>query len=328
MLRQYLKTWLGLLCIFCLCAVQYTYAQTDSLSTSIQANFGIDADIKSGILSFNTEGLNENGTDDWFLGPTSGQGVIDTTDIATIADLAAGLNITAEFRMSQPNNSNINGNLWIDAVYFRDHYSFNNVKDSTIFGSGDNKNYDNPESWTIKTGNVPAKNDIIDVYGHLRRNFETNYLWVFGAASTRSQNGDYYIDFEYFRQPITYTSPSNPETKGTLNTEGSSCGHTAYEFDTTTDGKGKVLVNGDIIQSINYTNGGTVADFRFYVWIDSNEIKGLDDNDSSLSDADFDAYNKLLDRQFDFGNGNGGYEFYNCNNDTDIPYGYARSGKW
>ncbi len=307
--------------------VQYTYAQTncleEGLTTSVKANFGIDADIKSGILSFNTEGLNEAETDDWFLGPTNGLGVIDTTDIATIADLAARLNITAEFRMSQPINSNINGNLWIDAVYFRDHYSFNNVKDSTIFGSGDNKNYDNPESWTIKTGNVPAKNDIIDVYGHLRRNSDqTNYLWAFGAASTRSQNGDNYIDFEYFRQPVTYTSPSSPGAQGALSTEGSECGHTAYKFDAA---NGKVLVNGDIILSINYTNGGTVADFRFYAWIDSNEIKGLDENDSSLTDADFKFYNEnLMDRPFDFGDGNGGYEFYNCNNDTDIPYGYAR----
>ncbi|MGM5469825.1 gliding motility-associated C-terminal domain-containing protein [Flavobacteriaceae bacterium LMO-SS05] len=324
MLIQYPKRWKAAFCIYCICAVQLTFAQTpiqNTLSTSAPANFGVDGDIKSGILSFDTTGQVETETDDWFVG-LSGQGVIDVSDLTTISKLAAGLNISAQFRMSQPNNSTINGNLWLDAVYLRDQYALNNEKDMTVFGNGENKNYDNPTSWAIKTGNVPPKNDIIDVYGHLRRDSNQSDLWVFGAVSTRTQNGDNYIDFEYFRQPVTYTSPSSPGAQGTLQTEGLECGHTAYQFDTTT---GDILVNGDFILSINYVNGGRLAEFRFYAWIDSNNIKGLDGNSSSLTDADFKYYNEHFSkRRFDFGDGMGGYEFYNCNNDSKIPYGYAR----
>ncbi len=306
--------------------VQYTYAQNETLNlgTSVKANFGVDADTKSGILSFNTDGLVGDETDDWFLGPKGGLGVIDVSDQATITRLGSGLNIGAEFRMSHPVNTTVNGNFWLDAVYLRDQYSHNNEKDMTVFGGGDDKNFDNPTTWAIKRGSVPPKNDIIDVYGHLRREStnQANALWLFGAVSTRTQNGDNYLDFEYFRKPVSYTIPSNPNDQGHLMTSGSECGHTAYRFNQV---NGEVLVNGDIILSVNYVNGGTVADFRFYVWIDSNEIKGLDGDASSLSNTDFVYYNDNFPlRRFDFGDGNGGYEFYNCDNNSNIPYGYAR----
>ena len=332
MLIQYLKTWMVVFCIFCLCVVQYTYAQTDPLNlrTSVKANFGIDADIKSDTLSFNTDGHVEAGTDDWFKEPDSlGLGVIEMPSDATIDSLASGLNMSNEFRMSQPVNSTVNGNLWLDAVYLRDYYSYNNEKDKTIFGGGNDKNFNDPTTWNIKNGSVPPKNDIIDVYGHLRRpSNDPDSLWVFHAVSTRTQNGDNYVDFEYFRKHIKFEDSS----QGNLISPGSEeeCGHTAYSFNLMKNeygeviGDGEVLVDGDIILSLNYINGGTIADFRLYAWIDSNEINGLDDNDLSLSDEDFKIYNDKLGRRFEFGDGADGFEFYHCNNDPNISFGYAR----
>ena len=322
MLLKYLKTWIGFYCIFCLCAIQLSFAQSrtqEVLKTSIVANFGIDADIKSDSLSFhiNQDSIVVPGIDDWFKLPNAiGSGVIDVSNTNKIAELTSGLNTVALFPMSQTNNP-----YWLDAVYLRDYFSNNNEKDGSIFGGGNDKNYDNPTSWTIKKGSVPPKNDIIDVYGHLR--FEPNVigpssdLWVFGAVSTRTQNGDNYIDFEYFRKPITL----NPNDQH-LTSEGRQDGHTAYKIALENN---EIFVDGDVILSVNYVNGGTFAEFRFYAWINSEEIKGLDGDSNSLTDADFLFYNDSIpNRRFDFGDGEGGFEFYNCNNDTSIPFGYAR----
>ena len=169
--------------------------------------------------------------------------------------------------------------LWLDAVFLRDFYSNNSEKDNTMFGGGNDKNYDDPTSWTIKKGSVPPKNDIVDVYGHLRKDPNQTDLWVFGAVSTRTQNGDNYIDFEYFRKPINL-NPNSPN----LISEGEQNGHTAYNFNLENGG---IITDGDIILSVNYVNGGTLAEFRFYAWIDSDELKGLDGDSSSLSDDDF-----------------------------------------
>ena len=189
-----------LICIIYLCTFQWSFAQEETLKTTVKANFGVDADVKSGSLKFsNSDGTK---TDDWFLGPT-GRGVIDVSNQATINRLNSGENISAIFGMSQPLNSIIDGNLWLDAVYFRDYFSHNNEKDENIFGGGDDKNYNDPRTWTIKKGSVPPKNDIIDVYGHLRKDVNSD-IWLLGAASTRTQNGDNYIDFEYFREDVTY----------------------------------------------------------------------------------------------------------------------------
>ena len=322
MLREYLKTWMGVFCISCLCTIQFSFAQSrtqEVLKTSIVANFGIDADIKSDSLSFyiNQDSIIVPGIDDWFKLPNAvGLGVIDVSNASKIAELTSGLNTSAQFKMSQTVNPN-----WLDAVYLRDYFSHNNEKDVTVFGGGNDKNYDDPTSWTIKNGSVPPKNDIIDVYGHLRLDPDvigtSTDLWVFGAVSTRTQNGDNYIDFEYFRKPVTL----NPNEQH-LSSEGQQNGHTAYKLALENN---EVFVDGDVILSVNYVNGGTFAEFRFYAWIDSNEIKGLDGDTSNLSDADFIFYNEnIVDRRFDFGDGDGGFEFYNCNNDTNISFGYAR----
>jgi len=143
----------GVFCIIFLCTVQWSMAQNNGvtiLKTTKIADFGVDADINSGILSFSeSDGAN---TDDWFEGLNGGYGVINTLNKATSDSLNAGFNIQAQFRMSQTANPN-----WIDAIYLRDYYSHNNEKDNTIFGGGDDKNYDDPTTWTIKKGSVPSK---------------------------------------------------------------------------------------------------------------------------------------------------------------------------
>ena len=64
-------------------------------------------------------------------------------------------------------------------------------------------------TWTLKDGGVPAKNDIIDVYAHLRRDKDDpNTMkaeddeFAIVAASTLSDDGTSYVDFEYYRADI------------------------------------------------------------------------------------------------------------------------------
>ncbi|NND26865.1 MAG: hypothetical protein HKO00_12655, partial [Flavobacteriaceae bacterium] len=314
------------ICFSFLCSTQTTFAQKVTLETSVQANFGVDADAYSGILSFSLlPPGTELGTDDWLLGP-SGEGVIANPGAGDpVYDaLFNGDNIGAEFRMSQLiNYQPIPGGVkWLDAAFLRDTNTAGNNMDLTVFGSTSDKNFDNPTSWVIKEGDVPQKNDIIDAYAHIRRDgLPSLDLWAFGAASTRSPNGNNYIDFEFFRAEVTYDAGAEQ-----LVTAGPDCGHTSYVFDPVT---GDDIEQGDLIISTNYTNGGAEADIRIYAWIDSSSILGLVADGATITDDDFIAYNQLLARPFNFGDGdadNDGtveFEFWPCDNDTANVWGYA-----
>ncbi|MFD0975390.1 hypothetical protein, partial [Salinimicrobium gaetbulicola] len=319
------------------------YSQsTITLETSVQANFGIDADVEADLLSFYPGAASDAfGTDDWFdeIWPNPdatypGSNVINVgtgTDengvsYATLrAQLAAGDNIEAEFRMSRDlytldPRTNI---LWIDAVYFRDQRSNRGNTDNTVFDQSINKNFNNPLTWTMKSGSVPSKNDIIDVYGHLRRDEVPNdQEYAIVAASTLSDDGTSYVDFEYYRTDIRLASDgSTIELVNPADASNVDCGHTTYKFDPSTGG---VIQHGDIILSFNYTGGGKIADIRLFVWIDRRDFDGA-------VFSSFSAYNSLQSPMnnlpFVFGDGNGNFPFYYCDNSSANHFGYARISK-
>ncbi|NNL80840.1 MAG: hypothetical protein HKO67_10150, partial [Flavobacteriaceae bacterium] len=307
-----------LACFFCLNLT--VHGQAVPLQTSVVADFEVDADAYSGIFELPDGTVTL--TDDWLQG-AAGMGVIDETspeNAATRAALLAGDNIQAEFRMSQPfGYLDGNFNRWLDAIYARDQHTKGGEMDLTVFGGGDDKNFDDPSTWSYKEGDTPQKNDIIDVYAHIRRSAGTQNLWVFFGATTRSPNGNNYLDFEVFRSDVEY----DPVSESLINT-GPNCGHTAYTFfpDGSPDQKG------DLIFSANYTNGGAVADIRVYAWIDSFFVAALTGDPNVLTDEDFIAYNALGGlNSFTFGDALTGpinYEFYPCNNTNGEQYGYAR----
>ncbi|MDE0536831.1 hypothetical protein OU788_11490, partial [Tenacibaculum sp. L6] len=281
-------------------------AQTVNTETSVHANFGVDADVYSGIVSFPNGAVFPFGTDDWFLG-TSGKGVIDETATATTASLLVNDNASAEIRMSYPIYSVVDGRLWIDAVFIRDQNAQGNNSDSNVFTGGSDKNNDNPDTWTITDASVPQKNDIIDVYGHLRREGTTvgTDEWAFLGASTRNDSGDSYLDFEYFRKKVNLVN-GTIESVEDLSATG---GRTPYLFDPVTGG---VAQHGDIILSINYANGGANAIVKLYVWV---ELVGV-------PDSFFDAQNAKGGRPFEFVEDNNGYVQYSGGNGAG-NYGYA-----
>ncbi|MFD0977701.1 hypothetical protein, partial [Salinimicrobium gaetbulicola] len=298
-------------------------AQEVTLSTSIQAGFGIDADVESDV--FRNSLLDGEGTDDWFTipylapnpdgNPATGAAVIEYPSMQDFNALQSGANEIFELRMnadlySMPENDGV---IWIDAVYYRDQRTDGDKKDMTVFDQQINKNYNDPTTWTFKTGDVPQKNDIVDVFGHLRRAADGDQYAIV-AASTRNADGDSYLDFEYYREEVTLNA-----SKTSLITAGEDCGHTAYEFDLIAEGEnegdGSVLEHGDIIMSVNYTKGGDAVDIRLFVWIDKRDFP---------TNQDFADFNLLPERPFNFGSASGGFVFYPCDNDPSKNYGYAR----
>ncbi|MFM9008075.1 MAG: hypothetical protein ACKORE_05785, partial [Bacteroidota bacterium] len=146
---------------------------------------------------------------DWFRnGNDSGVVAFNDATLDFIDDLANSghYNLTFEQRMSVPfaTNVTVNGQnvLMLDAVAARDNHCAGSQLDSTIFGSGADKNAANPGTWTLGISSVPQKNDIIDIGGHIRRTDDgtgNDALMGYAYATTRNTSGTSYLDFEIFR---------------------------------------------------------------------------------------------------------------------------------
>ncbi|MCK3682715.1 hypothetical protein, partial [Maribellus sp. YY47] len=279
----------------------------------MRADFGIDGDVWADILSFypTPPPINPIGTDDWFSAlpdgnTATGAGVIDITSAAAVAEIAkisGGQNVGIELRMSAPVYTAPDGNgTWVDAAYLRDQNIAGGNQDMTVFDQSINKNFDDPRSWGFKEGDVPAKTDIIDVYGHIRRlplapPADDEYA-IFGA-STADADGSNHLDFEYFRKRVDFVD--NHIVYEDEN-DGGDCGHTAYSFFP----DGSVEIHGDVILSVDYVNGGVNANISMYAWIDKRDFP---------TDADLDAFNLLPGRPFEFVIANDA--FYACTNSFD-----------
>ncbi len=243
-------------------------------SGTAQVDFGTDADVQAGITEYiyDTFGvLMDNDlfpdSDDWFengnTGGSPARGVIDVSGVGP-----SGNNPYLS-GMSKAAFSQIDGYLWLDGVYIRDPNWAGNNKDFSIFKGGSNKNADNPATWNIITGSNPQKNDLIDIFGHLRRDGLTiqDDLWVFIGASTRSADGSSYLDVELYRSEMIYDPNTN-----TLSGLGPDGGHTAWEFD---DNPSWVTTQlGDVIIALNFENGGTNIIGHIYAWVKPSDLPG------------------------------------------------------
>src|SRR5579872_2455601 len=170
------------------------------------AFFGVDADtradyMKYGILRGNLV------SDDWWA-PYKGTNVIDTSNSNYyLTQLQAGNNISFAKRMSQLLYAKVTGKLWLDAAYGRDYTSAGTLKDSTVFASA-SKNGDDPNGWSGGVSSTPAKNDLIDVYAHMRRDGVTVYdsLWFFTGIAAYGSAANSYYDVELYKAGLSYNS--------------------------------------------------------------------------------------------------------------------------
>lgn len=238
-----------------------TYGQITT--PQIKANFGVDADLRANY--FNNFII--SGNDDWFTfpgTPGTGQSVIDTTGaVSIVARYATDMNFRKIpfFRtMKYPAYTVVNNRLLIDAVFIRDYHD----QDSTVFGGG-SKNGDNPANWiTPLVQSVPDKNDILDMFVHVRREGPTsNYpLWLFGGVSIESTSGNRYFDFEMYQTDIYYDRPSQK-----FYGFGPDAGHTSWKF----DASGNVTQPGDIVFSADY-GSSSIASLEARIWVNKNDL--------------------------------------------------------
>lgn len=220
------------------------------------AGFGVDADTKAGYLKYGPV-TGAMSSDDWFSSSTaSGSNVIDTTNAAYYKSLLqAGNNISFSKRMSVPLYTNINGKIWLDAIYTRDYIT--GSTDSSSF-TGGGKNGDDPAAWHGTASSIPDKTDLVDVYGHMRRNGINVHdsLWFFTGASIIGTSGARYFDIELYKNKITYT----PAT-GNFSTGGPNAGHSQWLF----DASGNITQTGDMIVAVSYASGAPTVEVR--IWI-------------------------------------------------------------
>jgi hypothetical protein len=233
-----------------------TFAQLTNGGTN--AYFGIDGDTRNNYVKYgNSSGF--IATDDWFSGTASSINVIDTSNAAIYnALLQSGVNLGFNKRMPVPLFSKINGRLWLDAVYGRDFIATSPLFDSTIFSIAA-KNGDNPINWKGGTSNIPDKNDLLDVYAHMRRDGLNIHdsLWLFTGVSTVGTSGSRYFDIELYKKDFSYSGPT-----GTFSTAGTEAGHTQWLF----DASGNITQTGDMIIAVNFTPGSApVVDLRIWV---------------------------------------------------------------
>ncbi|MEX2350637.1 MAG: hypothetical protein WD554_07130, partial [Flavobacteriaceae bacterium] len=296
---------------------QDVFSQIIIESGSTEANFGVDADVQAnesryiyvgGILQTPPETVGAN-TDDWFENANiagNGVGIIDITG----GNPVVGPNPAFTVGMAEdPFFIDGNGKMWLDALYLRDPNSAGNNKDFSVFQGNSNKNADNPGTWNIVNSSTPQKNDIIDVFAHLRRDGNTfgDDLYAFVGASTRSGDGSAYLDIEFYREDLVYDPGATDLTN--LGPDG---GHTAWEF----DGSGDVTQLGDAIVSLDFENGGAVINGHIYIWVRPADLPG---NSIIAANA---ILNGNADAKFTFVIGGNGQPIFESGNGTN-GFGYA-----
>jgi Secretion system C-terminal sorting domain len=246
-------------------------------SPSLVAKFGVDGDLSNDTLRLGAG--TPAGSHDWFKQKAgTGTGLIDTAGTSIYNPMiTAGTNVSFTRGQSVSRFAIVDNMYMLDARYGRDGFGLSaqsGKKDSTVFLNGNqgggvfysNKNGDNPNNWHHAVGGseVQNKNDIIDIYAHLRRNgtdinaTNPSPLYLYAAASTLGVEGERNIDFELFKSRISF----NPATGFSNAGPNETGGHSVWTFNT----DGTVKSTGDMLVSFNY-NTSSVSDISVFIWV-------------------------------------------------------------
>jgi hypothetical protein len=230
----------------------------------IRANYGVDADLRANYFN----GTLQPGNADWYNYPgTAGLGefVIDTMGAAAImARYATDMNFRRSSfarTMRFPAFTVINNRTLLDAIFVRDFHG----DDSTVFAAGSNKNGDNPLVWSTPVSQgIPDKNDILDMFVHVRRAGPngSDSLWLFGGLSLDNTTGNRYFDFEMYQTDFYYDRAGLK-----FGGVGPDEGHTSWEF----DAAGNITKAGDIILSAEYQSS-SLSFVEARIWINRSKL--------------------------------------------------------
>jgi hypothetical protein len=239
------------------------FTQAQITSPVIVANFGVDADLRTNYF----DGFLSAGNDDWFGNGDPGPGafIIDTTGAAYIRQryiTTPSSRLVPFFRgMRYPQFSVVNNMMLIDGIFIRDHHG----DDSTVFASGSNKNGMSPQNWSCPVSQgIPDKNDILDMFMHVRRAGPngTDPLWMVAGLSLDNTTGNRYFDFEMYQTDIVYNRPTLSFVG-----YGPDFGHTTWEF----DASGNVIKAGDIIFTAEYGSSSLSA-IEARIWVQQTSL--------------------------------------------------------
>lgn len=239
--------------------ILFSNASSAQITTPvIKANFGVDADLRANYFN----GAINSAVDDWYNNGTAGSGqyMIDTTGAAAIVAAYTSNPASRMFSFSRLMDpmpyTTVSNRLVLDAVFHRDYHG----TDTTVFAAGSNKNGMSPATWTCPVAqNIPDKNDILDVFAHVRRAGPnlSDSLWMFGGISIVNTTGNRYFDFELYQTDIYYDRPTR-----TFKNYGPDAGHTSWTF----DASGNVLTAGDIIFSAEF-GGSSITSIQARIWV-------------------------------------------------------------
>ncbi|ULQ53678.1 T9SS type A sorting domain-containing protein [Flavihumibacter fluvii] len=232
-----------------------------------KANFGVDAEVRASFLGALPQPAATS--HDWFANTLAGppRFIIDTTGAAAITTrYISDLNFRKLpfFRVMKYDPFTIlDGRMLIDAVYIRDYHG----SDSTVFATS-NKNGDNPQVWQGSSAqNIPDKNDLLDMYVHVRRAGSLprlqDSLWFIGGIALDATAGNRYFDFELYQTDIFYQRSTLSFTG-----YGPDAGHTSWQFDPST---GAVTKPGDVIFSANFGGSG-LQDLVARIWVKKTDL--------------------------------------------------------
>ena len=188
--------------------------------------FGIEGDLRS-----NFPGADRSS--DWVANPSP------TPSGSPIGDYM--LNNDGTVRLVFPANGN--GNI---TKHFLDGVG---NADQEIFQSTGDKYNDNPATWDWAVGKPPAKNDINHALLHQALDSAGN-AWIIVAGDQGSSQGDRYIDFELLQKPVAKTCATPACTSGNFSSAGLEAGRTV----------------GDLLLTVQLSNGGAAAQFFVYRW--------------------------------------------------------------
>jgi len=238
----------------------------EAQAPGLVAKFGIDGEMSNDTLRIGAGA--QAGSHDWFRQKNgTGIGMVDTTGAASMATrIMAGNNISFDRGQSVSRFSIVDGMYMLDTRYGRDGIgSGGSMNDSTMFRSS-NKNGQSPLNWSVEPNGAGTqnKNDIVDVFAHLRRNGTTinatnpSPLYFYAAAATLGVEGDRNLDFELFKSRISFNNQTGFSNSGPAATGG----HSVWTFNT----DGSVKSTGDILISFSY-NSSTVSDIAIFIWV-------------------------------------------------------------
>lgn len=232
-----------------------------------KANFGVDGEVRASYLGLLPQPAATS--QDWFANTISGppRFMIDTTGAFAITNrYVSDLNFRKLpfFRVMRYDPFTVlDGRMLIDAVYIRDYHG----SDSTVFATS-NKNGDSPADWDgSQAQNVPDKNDLLDMFVHVRRAGSLprlqDSLWFIGGIALDATNGNRYFDFELYQTDIFYN-------RATLSFSGygPDAGHTTWQFDPAT---GVVTKPGDVIFSANFGGSG-IDELVARIWVKKTDL--------------------------------------------------------